>query len=88
MAKQEPVKVKKDPVKKEPAKLQNAVSVLTIDGVEYGVDSLSRNAKLLINHIRLADRELRRLEAQTMLARIARQTLASNLEKELAAIKA
>ncbi len=98
MAKQESAKkevVKKAPAKKAVAKAEpvaaaetGAAGTLNIDGVAYSVDSLSRNAKVLINNIRVADRELRRLETQVMLARIARQALAANLSTELGVKKA
>ncbi len=60
---------------------------VTIDGVEYELDSLSNNAKSLINMIRMADREIKQLELQLTLSRIAQQTLANSLKADLAAPK-
>ena len=64
-----------------------AAPKITIDGVDYSADSLSQNAKQHIATIRMADREIRQLETQLMLARIARQTLANSLKNEMAAPK-
>ncbi|MEN9395761.1 MAG: hypothetical protein RLZ81_291 [Pseudomonadota bacterium] len=65
----------------------NTPTTLTVDGVEYPVASLSNNAKAMVNTIRMADREMRRLEASLSLARIARQALGNSLKAELASIK-
>ena len=60
---------------------------ITIDGVEYLVDSLSDRAKQLIGTLRMADRELAQVDGRLSLLRIARQALAQNLQVELAAGK-
>lgn len=62
---------------------QPSTPTLTIDGVEYAVDSLSNNAKQLIGTLRVADREIGHLEAQMTLMRIARQTVANSLKSAL-----
>ncbi len=56
---------------------------ITIDGVDYEIAALSEQSRRLISTIRSADREMRRLEFQLSLARIARQTIAANLKNEL-----
>jgi hypothetical protein len=61
-----------------------AAPKIKIDGVEYDVSKLSKNARGLIATIRMADREMRRLEAQLALMRISRQTLSNGLKSELA----
>ena len=61
-----------------------AAPKIKIDNVEYDVNALTKNAKGLIGTIRMADREIRRLEAQLGLLRISRQTLGASLKAELA----
>jgi hypothetical protein len=56
---------------------------IRIDGVEYTADQLSENAKKLIGTLRMADQEMRRMEAQLTLYRISRQTIANSLKAEL-----
>jgi hypothetical protein len=65
-----------------------ASPVFKINGVEYAADSLSDKAKSLIRTLRIADRELALIEARLTLVRIARQTIAGNLQAELDAEKA
>jgi hypothetical protein len=60
---------------------------VTIDGTEYEFDSLSSNAKKLLNMMRVADGEIKHLELQLNLARIAQQTLGNSLKTDLAAPK-
>jgi hypothetical protein len=62
---------------------KTAGPIFKIDGVEYSADSLSDNAKSLVKTLRVADRELAQMEAQITLFRIARQTVAASLKKEL-----
>lgn len=56
---------------------------IRIDGVEYDFGSLSDKTKSMIRTLRAADRELAQLEARVALVRIARQTIAANLQAEL-----
>jgi hypothetical protein len=60
-----------------------APAKIRIDGVDYTADQLSDNAKKLIATLRMADREVRRMEAQLTLYRISRQTIANSLKAEL-----
>ncbi len=65
--------------------VQPNTPTLTIDDVQYTVDSLSDNAKQLIGTLRIADREIGHLDAQMTLMRIARQTVANSLKNALEA---
>lgn len=64
-------------------KTQPRIPTVTIDGVEYPIAGLNKNAKALVSNIRMADREIKRLEEQLQLARIARQALGNSLRSEL-----
>lgn len=66
------------------AEQENTIPKITVDGVDYAAATLSNQSKALIGTIRAADREIRRLELQLTLARVARQTLGNSLKAELA----
>jgi hypothetical protein len=56
---------------------------ITIDGKAYDLDRLSETARKQLNNIRVADRELARLQAQQVLVQTARATYAGVLKAEL-----
>ncbi|MFZ5487873.1 MAG: DUF6447 family protein [Pseudomonadota bacterium] len=58
-------------------------SVITIDGKEYGLDSLSANARSQIVNLRVTDQEIARLQTQLAIAQTARAAYAQALKAEL-----
>lgn len=56
---------------------------ITIDGVEYTADQLSKAALQQLANVRATDQEITRLEQQLAIHRTARATYASALSAEL-----
>ena len=59
---------------------------VTIDGVDYPLDSLSDKAKGQLISIRAAEQEISRLQQQLALINTARSTYAAILKQELPAV--
>ena len=57
---------------------------ITIDDQAYDLDSLSQGAKQQLANLRVADREIARLQMQLALAQTARNAYAQALKGELA----
>ena len=56
---------------------------ITIDGVEYDLDSLSENARAQVVNLRATDQELARAQALVAMLQTARTTYANALKAEL-----
>ena len=56
---------------------------ITIDGVEYDLDSLSDNARAQVVNLRATDQELARAQALVAMLQTARTTYANALKAEL-----
>jgi len=56
---------------------------ITIDNKEYDLGTLSEKAKAQLKNLRIADREIQRLQMQLALAKTARSTYAQALQAEL-----
>ena len=56
---------------------------VTIGNKEYDFDNLSEKAKAQLANLRVADKEINRLQMQIALAKTARSTYAQSLKAEL-----
>jgi len=56
---------------------------ITIDNNEYDLGNLSEKAKAQLKNLRIAEREIQRLQMQLALAKTARNTYANTLKAEL-----
>ncbi len=59
--------------------------ILTIDNVEYPLDSLSDVAKQQLTNLRIVDQEIARLQTQLGIAQTARAVYASGVKSNLPA---
>jgi hypothetical protein len=57
--------------------------MITIDGQQYDVSTLSENARSQIANLRITDQEIQRLQQQLAIAQTARAAYARALEAEL-----
>lgn len=60
--------------------------IITIDGREYHLDSLTDTAKSQIANVRIVDNEIARMEQQLRIYRTARAAYARALNDELAIV--
>lgn len=58
-------------------------NTITIDGKEYELSNLSENARTQVGNLRVTDAEIKRIEAQLVIFRTARQVYATTLKDEL-----
>ena len=56
---------------------------ITIDGVKYDPDSLSKEAKTALNNLAACEAELRNLRVRAGIARVAQQVFANQLKAAL-----
>ena len=61
------------------------MTTITIDQIEYELDSISETAKQQIANVQATDEEIRRLTIQLAIAQTARVAYATALKKELPA---
>jgi len=57
---------------------------VTIDGIDYALDSLSEQAKAQLDNLRVVDQEIAHLQTQLAIYQTARNTYARALKGELA----
>ena len=63
------------PIKAEPT--------ITIDGVKYSADGLSKEARAALSNLSATENELKHLQVQVGIARVARQVFAQQLKAAL-----
>ncbi|MFZ9649736.1 MAG: hypothetical protein ACO29C_06570 [Fluviibacter sp.] len=63
-------------------------STITLDGVEYNVDDLSENAKLMIDHIVDLDRKLKSMQFNVDQIQVGREAFITMLKKTVEREKA
>ena len=63
-------------------------STITLDGVEYNVDDLSENAKLMVDHILDLDRKLKSMQFNVDQIQVGREAFISMLKKTVEREKA
>jgi hypothetical protein len=63
-------------------------STITLDGVEYNVDDLSDNAKLMIDHIVDLDRKLKSMQFNVDQIQVGREAFITMLKKTVEREKA
>ena len=63
-------------------------STITLDGVEYNVDDLSENAKLMVDHIVDLDRKLKSMQFNVDQIQVGREAFITMLKKTVEREKA
>ena len=66
------------------AEEQTERGIVTIDSVQYYVDSMTKEAQTALNDTRVIDEEMRRLETSFNIARVAKEAMMSKVATDIA----